>query len=145
MVEEIRWSFIADNASDLFGVVLGPTRTGKSHLASLSCNMYPHGCIYYEICEPLSFPVELAKAINMRLKKDANIFHVILDKVGIGESLTFYTLPDTFDEAMSYVLTVLSERALIFTKKHQHMPCVFIDGADLLVKPCIQNILQLFT
>ena len=47
---------------------------------------------------------------------------------------TYYKLPDNGPNATSFVLEALAERSEVYSKKYGHVPCIFIDGMDLLAK-----------
>jgi hypothetical protein len=133
-VKLIKEYFIMEEDVNMFGVVLGPSGTGKTYLTRLACRLYPSGVIYHEIVDPSTLPTYLAKAIGMRLREDANIVDVLLEKLSVSSYVHFYTLPQDLSSALSYVLETLAERAVLHKEKHGRNVCLFIDGVDLLAK-----------
>ena len=57
----------------------------------------------------------------------------------------YYKLPDNGigPNVTSFVLEALAERAENYGKKYGHVPCLFIDGIDLLVKDDSNTFLDL--
>jgi hypothetical protein len=131
----LRERFILQNQTNSFGVVHGPSGTGKTYLTRLACNQDPMaGVLYYEIADPSFFPERLARKIGMKLEDDTDIFDLIAEKSGLDKLVNFYKLPQELPLAMSFVLDTLAERGADFRKIHYRMPCLFIDGVDLLAK-----------
>ena len=135
IVKLLETHFISQNKTNLFGAVLGPSGVGKTYLTRLACNIENNheGVLYFEIADPNFFPERLARKIGMKLVDDTHSFDILLEKVGIKYA-NFYRLPQNLSLAMSYVLDTLAERGAIYKKEHDYMPCLFIDGVDLLAK-----------
>jgi hypothetical protein len=132
-VELIKEHFIEKEVR-MYGVVLGPAGTGKTYLTRLACRLYPSGVIYHEIVDPSTLPTSLAKAIGMRLREDASVVDVLLEKFSISSYVHFYTLPQDLSFALTYVLETLAERAVVHKERHGRNVCLFIDGVDLLAR-----------
>ena len=130
-VDIIKNQFIMKEYVSMFGVVLGPSGTGKTYLTKFACSLYPSGVIYHEVYVPSFLAKDLAAAVGMRLRRDANIFDVLFEKLGIS---TFYTLPEDLSRALAIVLKTVAERATLFKAKHGRVASIFIDGIDLLAK-----------
>ena len=133
-VDIIKNQFIMKEYVSMFGVVLGPSGTGKTYLTMLACSLYPSGVIYHEVYHPSFLAKDLAAAVGMRLRGDANIFDVLFEKLGISTFVDFYTLPEDLSEALAIVLKTVAERATLFKAKHGRVVSIFIDGIDLLAK-----------
>lgn len=67
LIRELYISVTADKNVGYFGIILGPSGTGKTTIVSNLCKKYPEGVIYVEITEPLRFPTQLAARMGMRL------------------------------------------------------------------------------
>ena len=78
------------------------------------------------------FSKDLAKTIGMSLEP-TSLIDVILSYL-TDRYRHYHTLPDDRVEATSFVLGILAEQAIKFQKKHGYVPCLFIDGIDLLAK-----------
>lgn len=139
----IKEAFIMKEEVDLFGVVLGPSGTGKTYLTRLVCNLYPSGVLYYEIVLPSYLPEGLAKTVGMRLRDDANLLDVLFEKLGISTFVNFYSLPEDISKALTYVIETVAERAAIYKQRHGRVACIFIDGVDLLAKEYPKVFIQL--
>ena len=55
------------NFKDTFGLIVGPTGTGKSALVTKECNRFPKGVLYYNVCEPTVFARKLAETVGMKI------------------------------------------------------------------------------
>lgn len=139
----IREMFIMKESLSVFGVILGPSGTGKSYLTELACNMWPKGVLYHHIDVPSELPVGLAKTIGMKLKHDANVFELLMEKFGFTSYLLHYTLPKKFTAALGFVLKELERRAIVYNEKNHRIACLFIDGVDFLAKEQPQDFLKL--
>lgn len=130
--QKIRNLIETDDA--LFGVIVGPTGTGKTHLTRLAC-CEPHtpGILYHEIGDASSFPQELANTIGMRLKSSFNVLDLLIWNVISEQYVSYHTLAADPEEATHYVLDKLAETSKR-VKKKGHVPCLVIDGVDMLAK-----------
>lgn len=115
-----------------FGIVLGPSGTGKTYLTRDVCNQDPCGVLYHEIYDPLSAAEELAQACRLQLAP-SDLFDSGLSYIG-NNYVQYHVLPDNQSAAISYVLNKVAERAVYFRERHGYCPCFFIDGVDLLAK-----------
>ena len=50
-----------------FGIVFGPSGTGKTALVRQVCALHPQGVLYHEVFNPHQFPTELGKSAGMIL------------------------------------------------------------------------------
>jgi hypothetical protein len=133
-VELIKSRFMMKKKVYTFGVVLGPSGTGRTYVTRLACSLYPSGVIYYEIYHPSFLAVNLARVVGMKLRDNAKILDVLFEKLGISALVGFYTLPEDLSEALTVVLETVAERAALYKKRHGRVVCIFIDGIDLLAK-----------
>ena len=72
-----------------FGVIIGPTSTGKTILVTNFCNMLPEGIISYEVIEPKTFSVNLSKALSMKIGPP-NVFNLLLNPLIVTLCITDY-------------------------------------------------------
>ena len=121
-----------------FGVVLGPSGTGKTALTRLVCRRHPVGTIYHEIYDPLSAAEELAKAAGLIISPE--YFLDLVLSYGSDYYRQYHTLPEDPAKAISYVLDKVSEQAQTFKSKHGYVPTFIIDGVDLVAKDIKNNI-----
>ena len=50
-----------------FGLMVGPTGTGKTATITRACNKFPKGVLYTKVFEPNVFDTDLAKEISMKI------------------------------------------------------------------------------
>ena len=50
-----------------FGIIIGPSRSGKTTAVMALCNRFWEGVLYYEIDEPNSFVSDLSREIGMKI------------------------------------------------------------------------------
>ena len=120
-----------------FGVILGPTGSGKTTLVREICNDYTSGVLYMELSDSESFNRVLAKTIGMDLEPTSwfDVISVLLCyTIGFKDYIGYFELPKNEGEATTFILNALEERAIIFREKHHFVPVIFIDGIDVLAK-----------
>ena len=115
-----------------FGVIVGPTGTGKSALVRKICNKYPEGIIYLEIKEPRKFAKHLASALNFKIAP-SNIFDILLGYYSSTYRM-YWSLEDNQADAFDTIMGVLQQQASKYRSTTGRIPILFIDGADLLAK-----------
>ena len=74
------------NTGKQYGVIVGPTGTGKTSMIRSMCNKFLNGMLYCEVTEAKKFMRELAVSLNMKISP-SNITDLIL-----GYFSTTYTL-----------------------------------------------------
>ena len=118
-----------------FGVVLGPSGTGKSFVTRAACYANPSWILYHELFGADTAANELATVAGFREGKGFfdSIFGFIVPKI---EKRPYYELPEEPCQALDRVLSIVGDRSkyLIKKKKLDRMPCFVIDGVDLLAK-----------
>lgn len=114
------------------GLVMGPSGTGKSILLREVCNKFPHGLIYIEVVEPVSFPIALAKEISMKLAP-SSVLDLLFGYIYSGYKL-YHDIPKEKKESLEMVMEVLSKGAEHYLAKHGKMMNLIIDGVDVLAK-----------
>ena len=116
-----------------FGVVIGPTGTGKSALVTSECNKHPGGVLYYNACEPQVFSKRLAEAIGMKIGP-SNILDLLLGYFS-SDVFVYYHLPGDQLEAIDLIFKNLTRAAERFKDQHKgKVPTLFIDGSDVICK-----------
>ena len=115
-----------------FGLIVGPTGSGKTALVTKECNRFPKGVLYYNVCEPEMFTKKLAEEIGMKVGP-SNIFDLILGYFS-SDLFLYYHLPENKNEAVSTIIDTLASAAEKFKSKYGTTPTMFIDGADVLAK-----------
>ena len=76
-INELFFPGVEPKEKNYFGVVVGPTGTGKTSLVTSECNKHPGGVLYYNACEPRVFAKELAEAVGMKIAP-SNILDLLL-------------------------------------------------------------------
>ena len=127
-----RLSLEEDQEVRTFGLIVGPTGTGKTAVVTNLCNIYPKGVLYFEITEPKTFSTGLAKSLAMKIAPP-NIFDLFLGYFS-SDYFMYYRLSDDQEVALDSILEVLGRAAKMFKSVHGKMPTLFIDGADILAK-----------
>lgn len=119
-----------------FGIVFGPSSSGKTMAIRRVCNDNPNGVLYVELkggmTKDHSFVDEMIAQLNIKTKP-----HGIIDLVLGYLSQTYVThhqLPTEPWSSMDYVFKVLSNACVQYKRKHHSLPVIFIDGCDALAK-----------
>lgn len=115
-----------------FGVVVGPSGTGKTVAVKNLCQQFPEGVLYHEISQPECFVQALAEEIGMKTKP-TNIFDMLLEYMS-KKYVHYHRLPDCPIEGTGIVINTLQEAAEGYKAKHGRVPVLFLDGVDLLAK-----------
>ena len=80
--EFLKWFVQRDLVSDArnkqFGVIVGPTRTGKSAVVRNVCNKDPKGLLYVEVTEPGKFVQRLAQENKLENYTKHNRYSLII-------------------------------------------------------------------
>ena len=121
--------FFTTRSGEGFGVIIGPSGTGKTALIREICNDHPQGTLYFEALND-DVPGSLARAIGIRTAPAApTLTEIILPKVSSRYELSV-PLPSDRKLALHLVLDILHSRA----KKCGIPTRLFIDGADFIAK-----------
>jgi len=85
-----------------FGIIIGPSRSGKTYMVMELCNKSPEGVLYHEISMPDKFVTDLSKDIGMKISPSTALdlavsyisqaychYHIFpkSQKAGLGEVL----------------------------------------------------------
>ena len=114
-----------------FGVVLGPSGTGKTALVRELCARYPHGVLYHEVFEPRVLTEELTRAAGMIVKPN-NLFDLLITTV--SETYRKYHVLPKDSSRISYVLKAIADAGRRFKIQHGCTPVLVLDGVDLIAK-----------
>ena len=165
----IKNTFIEPQSSEdrkQFGVIIGPTGTGKTFSTRTACRENPHGVLYTEI-NTANLVKGFAEQTGVPIEP-RGLFDFVAQHLSIG-NVHYYKLKslDSDDEfcALRDIIRIIAiqagefkkqareltekqerklkkkqageltkEQAAEFKKKLNQVPCLFIDGADLLAK-----------
>ena len=118
-----------------FGIIIGPSGTGKTMIVREFCRRYPSGVLYYEVREPSFFADELAKEASIKTKP-TNVFDLMLGHISdrYVHYLSLSSSPDSSVTNAAKVLNTLEEACVKYVEKHGVVPVLFIDGTDLIAK-----------
>ena len=150
IITSIKENFIVPEKScddaKKFGIILGPTGTGKSFSTQVACNQNSFGVLYTEL-NTGNFVKEFAEQTGVPIEP-RGLFDFVAKHLSIG-NVHYYKLKGLDDKdqfgAFLEIITILSEQAMEFKKKHNQIPCLFIDGADLLAKKFPSQFSELIT
>ena len=120
---------VGSKVKNYFGVVIGPTGTGKSALVTSECNNHPGGVLYYNACEPQVFAKELAEAIRMKIGP-SDILDLLL-RYFSSDVFVYYHLPEKQVEAISLIFKNLTKAAKRHKAHKGKVPTLFIDGSNV--------------
>ena len=142
----IKNTFIEPESSEdrkQFGVIIGPCGTGKTFSTRTACRENPHGVLYTEIntanlvkgfAEQTGVPIEPRGLFDF-VAKHLSIGNVHYYKLkGLDSDDEFRALRDIIEIIAIQAGELTKKQAAEFKKKHNQIPCLFIDGADLLAK-----------
>ena len=115
-----------------FGLIVGPTGTGKTVLVTNLCNSYPEGVLYYEVREPKALATGLARAVSMKIAP-SNVFDLVLGYIS-STYFMYYRLSKSQEVAVDTIFETLEVAAKKFISEKGETPTLFIDGSDLIAK-----------
>ena len=118
--------------STCFGVIVGPSGTGKTIAVKDLCHTYPEGVFYHEISDPKSFVLALAEEVGMKIKP-LSVFDLMLEYIS-AKYCHYHQIPDYPLEGIAVVLNTLREAAVEYKSRHERVPILFLDGSDILAK-----------
>ena len=101
-------------------------------MACKACNTKPAGVLYCEVTLSETLGEDLAETIGMPLGPTGVVDLVLA--YASERYFHFYQLPHDNIKAIKFVLSTLQKRAFKYKESHGHVPCLFIDGIDLLAK-----------
>ena len=121
-----------DPVDETFGIITGPTGTGKTQSTIAACNVKPEWILYHEITQPMAAAKQLA--VKLGIPVTPGIFHRI--EAYLFPSFNSFYFPEDPVKAMEYVLQYVASRAKEVAKKvdDKVMPCLVIDGVENLAK-----------
>ena len=121
---------VGNGSKRSFGLIVGPTGTGKTALVTNLCNMLPE--LFYEVREPEAFSTDLATALAMKIAP-SSVFDLFLSYIS-SDYFMYYKLADNQKVALDTIFKVLEKAANQYKMVHGKTPTLFIDSADLLAK-----------
>ena len=115
-----------------FGIIMGPTGTGKTQATIVACNDKPEWILYHEITHPFTAAKQLAMTAGIPIKPS---IAQRIEEYFLPKFRTFY-FPQDPVKAMTYVLDYVAWRAEELAKDRglQKLPCFVIDGVEALAK-----------
>ena len=130
----IKSRFLPQSSDEVtrFGLVIGPSGSGKSYAIKDFCNQFPEGMIYHEIVEPSSFVTSLSKELGMKTAP-ATVLDLLLGYIS-ERYMHYYVLPESQLTSLDIVLNGLESVTMQFQQNKGKVPVLFIDGVDLLAK-----------
>ena len=121
-----------DKYANGFGIIVGPTGSGKTTLVVNLCNKFPQGVLYYHSMEPEVFSENLAETVAMKIHP-SSIFDLVLGYFS-SDYFMYYRLSEKPKVAVRTIFKVLEKAARRYKHNHGKIPTLFIDGADILAK-----------
>ena len=115
-----------------FGIIVGPTGSGKTTLVTGLCNKFPGGVLYYHVTNPMVFSKGLATAVGMKTSP-SNVFDLVLGYFS-NKYFMYYRLADDQSVSITTIFGELAKAAQKYRSKHGKMATLFLDGADILAK-----------
>jgi len=115
-----------------FGIVMGPSGTGKTFAIRNLCRSYPSGAIYYEVREHSFFAENLSKEVDLKIKP-SNVFDLAIACLS-DKYVRYVHLPESSVESTAIILQMIEEACKKYLQTHGVVPVLFIDGADLVAK-----------
>ena len=128
--EEVK-GVILGNQKKCYGIILGPTGTGKSYVVTKVCHEYHSRVIYYHVMAPKSLPLDLASAVDMKLRP--RMFDHLVNRYFPGFE-NHFILPKGFEEALAFVFETINDQAKILKEKTGDVVTLVLDGVDLVAK-----------
>ena len=130
-----------DKEDDKFGVVIGPSGTGKTAMLRKVCRRRPEGVLYYEVFDPVCFAQDLGEAAGM-IQRPEGIIDFVFTYLTQNLYPQYHVIPSD-ESAIAYVLDKIGEQAKKFKSKHGNTLVLVIDGIDLLAKDNKQVFLKI--
>ena len=115
---------------NLFGVVIGPSGTGKTALLRKMCCRDLEGILYLEICDPRYISLDLRDAVGM-IQTPTWPIDLAFTYVSGDLYAQYHKIPSDYS-GVTYVLQEITKHANQFKSKHGRMPALVIDGIDLV-------------
>jgi archaellum biogenesis ATPase FlaH len=116
----------------LFGIVIGPSGTGKTALVRRMCNRDPKGILYFEVFDPRCIAQDLGTVVGM-VQQPTSPIDLLFMYISGNSYAQYHKIPSG-ELGMQYVLAGLEKQALKYKAKHDRTPVLVIDGVDLLAK-----------
>ena len=124
---------IGEPGLGLFGVVIGPSGTGKTALIRKICSSDPKGVLYVEVFDPNYLGKDLGTEVGM-VQQPTSPIDLLFTYLSGDSYAQYHKIPKDPSGSMHYVLARLEEQAKKYKSKHGRTPVLVIDGIDLLAK-----------
>ena len=122
-----------------YGIILGPTGTGKSYLTAKVCRDNPSGVIYHHVTVKDNLPSQLAKAVGMKIMP--TIIDNLIKNFAPGFENNF-CIPEDFSRGLDFVFTHINSQAEVLKKSGTYITLV-LDGVDLIAKESCDDFITL--
>ena len=136
--------FHPSQGETFFGIVIGPSGTGKTMAIRNFCRLYPSAILYFEVREVNFFAEELAKEAGIKTKP-TNVFDIMIGQLS-NKYVHYLRLPNSSEiDKTAKVLHTLEEACLQYKQKYGVVPVLFLDATDLIAKCNKQLLISLIT
>ena len=117
-----------------FGLIVGPSGTGKTTIVRDLCERLPKGVLYHEArgFGREQFVQSLAEEVGMKIRP-TSIFDLLLACISDNYAC-YHQLPRSVYGSLSLIMKTLGTAAQRYKQKHGRIPVLFIDGVDLLAE-----------
>ena len=75
----------------------------------------------------------MAEACGIKLRP-SGVFHLLLSYIPGRRYVHYHVLPKSRKGTIGYVLDKVAKESVTFKEEHGFIPCLFVDGVDLLAK-----------
>jgi hypothetical protein len=118
------------SSEGLFGIVIGPSGTGKTALVRKMCSSDPEGVLYFEVFDPRCLAQDLGTAVGM-VQQPTSPIDLLFTYLSGDSCAQYHKIPS--GELIGNAICPCRTRRTS-AKVHDRTPVLVIDGVDLLAK-----------